>query len=690
MKMWWTTTDLAAASLPRVSTSPIRIGEAAEREGWISRARKGRGGGKEYHVSSLPAAAQRALAKREAAPEMAVERRRATRLDEVKPEVAGTAIAREKIVKHTLALAADGGKIWAIRRVVADAAAVDLPPSLQAYVEAASGRAGSGLSERTLRRWVDAYKGGGERPAALATRDGRVEPPPLWLLPFLKLWARPTKPSIAQVYEEDLAGALPEGVPMPGVRAVYRAVAALPAVERARGRHGPRELKRFRPYVIRDFADLMPGDVYTADGHCHDQEVVHPVNGRPHRPEIITVFDVATRRAVGWAAGHAESAQLVADGLRRACGICIPAIWYTDGGSGFQADRIRDPDVGLLARLGIRPETSLPYNSQARGAGERPHKSVWIRAAKKAPGYVGKDMDPEARKRVYTRSRRELAETGTTRVLMLWDEFRVFGDDKIAAYNARPHSALPRVRDGDSWRHLSPDEAWAAKAAEADLVTPRPDELDSLFRPVEIRTVTRGLVSLGARKYFASALEYYHGEQVEVAYDPHDPALVWIRQVGGPLICEARLDANKAPYFPPSVIDEAREQRARAQIRRLDRKREDIEAALPAPASQIAYTPAPMTDQERADRERLVAEINAPQTVSTSVIDHLPDDPYGAYRAWLEVGELIEAGTDVSDRDRHWHRTFVGQIDWRVGRDMAEARAAFAASQAPPPTRPSE
>ena len=62
---------------------------------------------------------------------------------------------------------------------------------------------------------------------------------------------------------------------------------------------------------------------------------------------------------------------------------------------------ISGPGTGLLSRLGTTLTHSLPYNSQARGIIERAHQSIWVRAAKELPTYIGKDMDAEASNKVH-------------------------------------------------------------------------------------------------------------------------------------------------------------------------------------------------------------------------------------------------------------------------------------------------
>lgn len=59
MRSWYTASDLA--ELPGMGASPRAVSRQAAREGWTSRKRKGRGGGREYSLASLPVEAQEAL-----------------------------------------------------------------------------------------------------------------------------------------------------------------------------------------------------------------------------------------------------------------------------------------------------------------------------------------------------------------------------------------------------------------------------------------------------------------------------------------------------------------------------------------------------------------------------------------------------------------------------------------------------
>jgi putative transposase len=300
------------------------------------------------------------------------------------------------------------------------------------------------------------------------------------------------------------------------------------------------------------------------------------------------VLDVATRRAVGWSAGLAESTWTVADALRNAVEVGgIPALFYVDNGSGYCNHILNGPSIGILARLHTTITHSIAYNSQARGVIERSHQTIWTHGAKEFPTYMGAPMDPEAKQKVYKLTRDDIKRSGRSRLLMPWPEFLKWCQERVDAYNNRPHSSLPRVRDPltGKLRHQTPNEAWQAAIDEGwKPITIDRAEADDLFRPYKRATVVRGEVRLFNNIYFSRDLEEYHGEKVIVGYDIHDASRVWIRDNTGRMICVAEFAANKRDYFQQTVVQLAAEERARGRIKRAQVKIDDAELELNPPA----------------------------------------------------------------------------------------------------------
>lgn len=670
-KTHYSAIELASLRLPGLPGTKRGIEKLSSRQAWPFREVAARGGRtgtrKEYAVAALPVAAKQALLERHLAtpsdfssganlpaplptapapstlaglliPQACADPRDISDDQRIERD------ARSGVVKAIRRFQAETGcsQEAALHTLLTTAAGGRADPIIVRSLQLARdgrGRKGSGgnslPSIRTLKRWLAAP----DLTPRVAHADMTV---PGWAKIFLERYQTPQKPSVETAYRESCN--VWAAAERPSIHQVRRFLAKLGTVTREAGRMGPRELKTLRPYVTRSFDQLEPNDIWSADGHTFDAEVQHPFHGRPFRPEITSIIDIATRRIVGWSIDLAESGMAVLDALRHAAEAAgLAAIFYVDNGSGYNNALLKAEGTGLAGRMGFEVKHSIAYNSQARGVIERLHKTVWVEGAKLLPSYMGAAMDREARLAQFKLTRKALAKGGSM-PLLPWDVFLDFCRGRVAEYNARAHRSLKGVSPDLKWREFELQGWEAHRLASADL--------DTLFRPRVLRTLSRGRINLFTNYYSNNALEEFHGDRVMVAYDLHQVDKVWIYTPEGRYIGEALVNGNTRHYYPVPVVQQAREKRAEAREKRVKAKLVEIREELHGPALEApAWQPIP-TVMPQPEPVRVASRSARP---IAEVVDE-----------WLVLDARIAAGEDVGDDDAYWHGSVQKSPAWRA------------------------
>ncbi len=389
---WYSAKELAG--LPGMPGTVQGVKAKANTQRWEAQKRMGRGGGYEYAFAVLPKETQNALLLAQAdnaapapastvAPPQEEQRPGQQQLTDAQRQVMG---ARVAFVREIERMSKMVSQQRAIETLVAHAQADDLTPYLKQRVVLANDRKTETrtLSERTLKRWIADFRKHGERGLAPKRRKADMSMP-LWAGDFLKRYQKPQKPSVEAAYQLLVEQTEP---PHPSIHQVRRWLAKLSPEARERGRMGAHELKALQPFKRRTSDALLPNDVWVADGHTFDAEVINPLTGQAFRPEITLIIDWGTRRIVGFALNLAESTVATLDALRDAVSrVGMFNLFYVDNGSGFDNATVYE----VVDRLGGSITHSLPYNSQARGVIERAHKTILVKLAKEMPSEPYRD-----------------------------------------------------------------------------------------------------------------------------------------------------------------------------------------------------------------------------------------------------------------------------------------------------------
>lgn len=672
--------------MPGLPSTEQNVNAVAKRTNWPWQKRAGRGGGKEYPLSALPEATQNHLTKSLIASAPVPATQGAADLPAIRSTLQPAATtaqlkgwqrdcmdARVAIMRLIERAAPVVGVNNAINTIVKAAAGHELEIYAAANIRRGSARS---LSYGGIMKWWMAWNNSNQNPLALAPKDVENYQEPVWAGALLACWRKPQKPSLTDVLE-DLRRMLPANMIMPSYGQARHYLQKLGAIEKEKGRKTGNELKAMKTFRRRDTSTMYPGDAYTADGHCFDGEVAHPYHGRPFRPEATPVLDIYSRKVVGWSCDLAESGLAVLDALRMACETWgVPAIFYTDNGSGYKNQMMTAAGTGILNRLAITPEYSRPRNPQAHGLSERAHQTILIKAAKQLCTYIGAPMDTDAKQLAYKTTRKQLRTEGTSVLLLEWDEFVDQINASIERYNNTPHSGLPIMRDPITQRriHMTPNQAWESglqrmrqELQEDEWLHPA-NELPDLYHPAVERTVVRGEIQFGTlttgqpKRYYSADLEEWNGQRVQVAYSPSDASKVWVRDLEhGRLLAVATLGGNSSPYFAESAIEQARVKRGKGRLKRLERKAEEVRLEMQGPGQvvvehspEIQETCLRVVKQMQIEEAQIVAEWEP------------PEDDQARLRCWQDLNDRKKAGMPLGERELAWWKNWQNSAVWKA------------------------
>lgn len=597
-KEWYSVTDLVG--VPGLPSTPSGVIRRAKIDGWESRARAGRGGGREYRLSSLPAETRASLLLRE---------RREARTTTATAPVTASALAPSAELWSQWERQPQPYREEAERRLQALHAVEELvrlgSPRMDAYALVA-GQTGESVS--TIRGWARLVK---NAPAgdwlplltprwtgrtAYAAYDERIYQ---W---YRDLYLVSTRPSKAVCYRRVQEIAEAHGLAMPSDDTLFRDFDRRedPAVVMIE-REGERAAAAMYPYLERDRSGFHAMEALNADGHRLDLAVVWP-DGERERATLIAFQDLHSGMIVGWRLAKAETAHGMGITFLDVCdryGIC-KHLWVdntlamaskkmTAGAKGRRRFRdIEGDPVGVMPALGVTVHFTLPAHGQSKPI-ERAFGDVATERIAKHPRFAGAYLGNNPVNKPHDYGRREVTVA----------ELESVCEQEILAHN-RQLGRRTKVCRGRSFLQAF-EESYEANRERIPRITPAQRRLLYLMADRVHVDKRDGCVRLFGNRYWSEALLPFRGREVIVRYHPVERTLhdvVWVYDLRGSLIAEVPCyhAAGFADAAAAEAHNRARKQFVRAKKQHAKAQRQFEASSVAALVPEITPPPMPATD----------------------------------------------------------------------------------------------
>lgn len=518
----------------------------AKIENWQSRPRCGRGGGKEWLVSSMPentrlaiqvAEEKAALAESEPSPILPAlsATTQAAIMDDSRRN---KALARADLVRQYLSWLRRFGYGKKQRQDFIAAYMAGTWPKLLEEV--------GKVSWQTLERWKVAQERAGSVLALTDKRGvahrGRTLLTERHRTVILGHILNPNAPAISQCVNEVQKKFQAEGIYIPSEPTIRRFVKSYMQTcfdEWTLFREGKKAWNdKCAISLLRDWNLVSVGDIVIADGHTLNFESINPATGKPKRMTILLFYDGGSGFPLGWEIMPTENTASISAAFRRSCIMLgkFPRVVYIDNGRAFRARFFEGcPDFeqagifGLYESLGCKVIHAWPYHGQSkpieRFFGTMHGLEVWM------PSYTGFDIAHKpARMKRGEELHRQLYEKMGGRPLTL-EETHYQVARWFAEYGERPQFRT----------HLhgrKPVEVFMAGRgdglSEADM-----NKLTELMMQKKISVITKDGIRLNGRLYWHEKIASRRHD-VLVRYDEHlTPDHVLVYDMDGNFICKA-------------------------------------------------------------------------------------------------------------------------------------------------------
>lgn len=605
MKEWFTIPELATACLPDFPQTQQGIDALSKTFSWQARAdhaRKAnrRGGGWEYHLALLPAAAQARLqiiqtASNENSPEaikqQLIKDQSWARYNALSNEQKGVCEDRLNALECVMSLRAQQFKTNA---AVCDAGRI------------------FNVSRATIYNWLSMVQGY-DRDVWLAVLARSFAPGAersecndrAW--EYIKSdYLRPEKPAFSACYRRLKKVAKKEKwEPIPTETSLRRRLnAEVPKAVQILARDGKDKAKTLFPAQRRTRSHLHAMQAVNMDGHKIDVFVSVPGIEKPVRMILLGIQDLFSGKLIAWRLAETECKEAVRlvigdmvemwgipDRITLDNGRAFASKWITGGSKTRYRFKVRDEDpLGLLTTLGIDNDWTQPYSGQSK-----PIERTWRDLAEiiaKHPfcsgAYTGNKPDAKP-------------ENYMTRAIPL-EDFRMHVAAQIAEHNAQIG------RSAENCKGRSFDETFEASLNAPSTIVRNASASQRalwLLASEAIRSQKgSGEIHFHGNRYWNATLNQYAGKKVTIRFDPdklHDPVKVY--DLDNRLICEADCVADVGYHSADAARETAKARGAYLKAKSVERKAhaslsakeladiyykgETAQAAKPRPSTKI-------------------------------------------------------------------------------------------------------
>ena len=718
-------TGIEIAECPPFNGVKRTVARYAKKENWESRPRKGKGGGNEYHISSLPKETQRALkirhTKRQQSEEQKTAQLNDSRLKGNLAAMGETADQKELELKKTLAFNKLGPKeqervrarsevlaAWelyikdfekiepATRSFVEDFnhQQLDMPEFVTRYVPK--------VSRASLMRWKSAYALHG--PAGLACHYKITKQSVIDSQPELLAFAEGMVAKMPHIKPTNLLRGmegqfdLRDDITLPSRRALTAWLANWKVKNKRlfTAVANPDAFKNTYQSAAGDAAenidrlnqlwemDSSPADIMCTDG----------------RFTIISCIDVYSRRAVFKVRKSSDSFGVVTT-ARKAI-----LAWGLDG-QGEQRIRVDNGSdyashyfEKVADALDIKLVSTDPFAGEQKPFVERLFRTFAHGLVEMLPGFIGHNVaERKAIEAQFSFSDRLKRKAGSSKnvieVTMSSEDLQAFCDDWINDwYMHEPHSSLDGKTPTDMVQNwLEPVRRIEDERALDLLLEPIPGQKGE-------RTIQKKGIKLDGGWYVAPELGSRIGDRVMVRYDSSDIGRIYLFDLDGTFVCIAQNPAitgiSREELARAMKGEQKKIQEQKAELKKKGkninlgeliekiftrRRRENAERnqnVTQLPRRSLEHTTDYLAGAskalENADEsgtteptpgmEKAMADF-VTQSVNARQNDTKTEDPYDRFRRWYALEQRQQSGDTISEFEQHWKDGYETTAEWQ-------------------------